>query len=127
MSHFFFVFYSLIKIRENKIETKSIVFNSKTKMYEETKAVLKKSQKEIKKYADRNRKEVVEYKVGDRVLLSTKDLTWQMRNSKTKKLMEKFVGLYKIKKIISENTVELELPASMKIHSVVNVSRIALY
>ena len=96
-------------------------------MYEETKAVLKKSQKEIKKYADRNRKEVVEYKVGNRVLLSTKDLTWQMRNSKTKKLMEKFVGPYKIKKIISENIVELELPASMKIHSVVNVSRIALY
>ena len=65
--------------------------------------------------------------MGDRVLLSTKDLTWQMRNSKTKNLMEKFVGPYKIKKIISENTVELELPASMKIHSVVNVSRIALY
>jgi len=96
-------------------------------MYEETKAVLKKSQKEIKKYADKNRKEVVEYKVGDRVLLSTKNLTWQMRNSKIKKLIEKFVGPSKIKKIISENTVELELPASMKIHSVVNVSRIALY
>jgi len=44
-----------------------------------------------------------------------------------KKLTEKFVGLYKIKKIISENAVELELPASMKIHLVVNVSRIAMY
>jgi len=44
-----------------------------------------------------------------------------------KKLTEKFVGLYKIKKIISENAVELELPASMKIHLVVNVNRIAMY
>jgi len=44
-----------------------------------------------------------------------------------KKSTEKFVGLYKIKKIISENAVELELPASMKIHLVVNVSRIAMY
>jgi len=44
------------------------------KIYKETKVVLKKSQEEIKKYADRNRKKVVEYKVGDRVLLSTKEL-----------------------------------------------------
>jgi len=39
------------------------------------KAVLKKLQEEMKKYTDRNRKEAVEYKVGDRVLLSMKDLT----------------------------------------------------
>ena len=41
--------------------------------------------------------------------------------------MKKFVRLYKIKKIISENVVELELPVSMKIHLVVDVSRIVLY
>ena len=81
----------------------------------------------MKKYVNRNRKETIEYKVEDRVLLSTKNLTWQMRNRKTKKLMEKFVGSYKIKKIISENTVELELLVSMKIHLVVNISRIAMY
>ena len=34
---------------------------------------------------------------------------------------------YKIKKIILENAVKRELPASMKIHPVVNVSRIVLY
>jgi len=45
------------------------------KMYKEMKAVLKKSQNEMKKYIDRNRKEAVEYKVEDRMLLSTKDLT----------------------------------------------------
>jgi len=62
------------------------------KIHEETKAALRKSQKKMKKYADKNRKEVVDYKVGDKVLLSTKDLMWQM-----KKLMEKFVELYKIR------------------------------
>jgi len=60
-------------------------------------------------------------------LLSTKNLVWQMRNRKMKKLIKKFVRSYKIKKIISENTVELELLISMKIHLVVNVSRIVLY
>ena len=57
------------------------------KMYKEAKVVLKKSQEEIKKYADRNRKETIEYKVGDKVLLSTKDLMWQIRNKEMKKLM----------------------------------------
>ena len=65
--------------------------------------------------------------MGDKVLLSTKDLTWQIRNRKIKKLMKNFVRPYKIKKIISENVVELELPVSMKIYLVVDVSRIVLY
>ena len=50
-----------------------------------------------------------------------------MRNRKTKKLIEKFIGSYKINKIISENTVELELLVLMKIYLVVNMSRITLY
>ena len=91
------------------------------------KAVLKKLQKEMKKYIDKNKKEMIKYKVGDKVLLSTKNLMWQIKNRETKKLIEKFVRLHKIKKIISENVVELELLMLMKIHPVVNVSRIAIY
>ena len=45
------------------------------KMYEKVKATLRKLQKEMKKYIDRNMKEAVEYKVGDRMLLSTNNLT----------------------------------------------------
>ena len=56
-----------------------------------------------------------------------KDLTWQMRNRETKKFTEKFVRLYKIKKIISENMVKLQLLVSMKIYLVVNISRITMY
>ena len=116
------------KIRKKGKHVKAEEFVKEIKkIYKETKVALTKLQKEIKIYMDRNRKEAVEYKVGDKVLLSTKDLMWQIRNRETKKLTEKFVGLYKIKKIISENIVELELPVSMKIHPVVNVSRIVLY
>ena len=81
----------------------------------------------MKKYTDRKRREVDEYKVGDLVILSTKDLKYQMTGRRTEKLMERFVGPYRIKKIISSNTVELELPSTVKIHSVVNVSRIRRY
>ena len=81
----------------------------------------------MKKYADRKRVEVDEYKVRDLVILSTKDLKYQMVGRRTKKLTERFIGPYKIKKTISLNAVELELPNTIKIHLVVNVSRIQKY
>jgi len=94
---------------------------------EEEKAVLGRAQEEMKKYADRKRAEVNDYKIGDLVMLSTKDLKYQMVRKRTEKLTERFVGSYKIKKIISSNAVELELPNIVKIHLVVNVSRIHKY
>ena len=60
-------------------------------------------------------------------MLSTKDLKYQMIKRQIEKLIEKFVGPYKIKKIVSLNTVELKLPSTVKIHLVVNVSRIQRY
>ena len=42
-------------------------------------------------------------------------------------MTERFIGPYKIKKIVSLNTVELELSSTIKIHLVVNVNRIHRY
>jgi len=94
---------------------------------EEVKAVLKKAQEEMKEYTDRKRVKVDDYKVEDLVILSTKDLKYQMIGRWTEKLTERFVGPYKIKKIVLSNAVELELPSIVKIHPVVNVSRIHRY
>jgi len=44
----------------------------------EAKTALTKVQEEMRRYADKKRGEAIEYKVGDLVLLSTKDLKWQM-------------------------------------------------
>jgi len=93
----------------------------------EAKAALTKAQEDMKKYADRHRLEAVEYKVGDLILLSTKDLKWQMIGRRSEKLTEQFVGPYRIQKIILANAVELDLPNIVKIHPVVNVSRIRKY
>jgi len=60
-------------------------------------------------------------------MLSTKDLKYQMVRRRTEKLTERFVGPYRIKKIALSNTIELELPSTVKIHPVVNVSRICRY
>ena len=97
------------------------------KVQEEAKVVLGKAQEKMKKYVDRKRTEADKYKVGDLVMLSTKDLKYQMVGKRTEKLTERFVGPYKIKKIVLSNIVELELPSTIKIHSVVNVSRIQRY
>jgi len=70
---------------------------------------------------------VEEYKVRDMVLLSTRDLKWQMTGRRTDKLTKRFVGPYRVKGIISLNTIKLELSSSVRIHPIVNISRICRY
>jgi len=93
----------------------------------EAKAALGKVQADMKKYADKKRSDVEEYKVRDLVMLSTKDLKYQMVGRRTEKLTERFMGPYRIKKIVLSNAIELKLPSIVKIHPVVNVSRIRRY
>jgi len=96
-------------------------------MQEEAKAALQKAQEKMKQYADRERGEVEEYRVGDLVLLSTKDLKYKMVGRHMDKFTERFVGPYKVKAIISSNAIELDLPSTVKIHPVVNVSQVRQY
>ncbi len=82
-------------------------------------------QEEMKRYADKNRRETEEWKKEDRVLLSTKDLVFKERP--VRKLTERYVGPYEIEKVVLSNTVKLQLPTLMRIHPVVNVSQIVWY
>jgi len=94
------------------------------KIQKEAKAALGKAQEEMKKFMNRRRREEEEYRVGDLVLLSMKDLKWQMKGRRSEKLTEHFVDSYKVKGIVSSNAIELELPKSIRIHPVVNISRV---
>jgi len=115
-------------IRKKEKNEKVEEFARKMKeRHEEARVALVKSQKEMKKQADRNRKEAEEYRVGDKVLISTKDFLMELMKRVMKKLTEKFIGPYVVKKIVSENAVELELLALLRIHPVVNVRRIVKY
>jgi len=53
-------------------------------------------------------------------MLSMKNLMFKERL--TRKLVNQYIGLYTIDKVISANAVKLQLPNSIRIHSVVNVS-----
>ena len=62
--------------RKRKYEIAGKFVERMKKIQEEAKAVLGKAQKEMKKFANRRQREKEEYKVGDLVLLSMKDLKW---------------------------------------------------
>jgi len=47
-----------------------------------------------------------------------------MKGRRSEKLTEYFVGPYKVKEVVSSNAIELELSKSIKIYSVVNISRV---
>jgi len=111
--------------RKGKVESATEFVERMKKIHEEAEAALRKTQEEMKRYADRGRKETEEWKKEDRVLLSTKNLVFKERPSK--KLMERYVGPYIIEEVVSSNAVKLKLPSSMRIHPVVNVSQIVRY
>ena len=64
--------------RKGKYEGAEKFVTKIKEIQKEAKAVLGKVQEEMKKYADKKRVEVDEYKVEDLVMLSTKDLKYQM-------------------------------------------------
>ena len=108
--------------KKGKVESVTEFVERMKKVHEEAEAALKKTQEEMKKYADRSRKETEKWKKGDRVLLSTKDLVFKERP--VRKLMERCIGPYAIKEVVLSNAVKLQLQTSMRIHSVVNISQI---
>ena len=62
-----------------------------------------------------------------KILISIKDFSMELMKRATKKLTEKFIGPYIVKKIVLENVVELELPVLLWIYPVVNIRRIVKY
>ena len=111
--------------KKGKVESTTEFAERMKKVHEEAGAALKRTQEEMKRYADCNRRETEEWKKGDRVLLSTKDLVFKERP--VRKLTERYIGPYEIKEVVLLNAVKLQLPTSMRIHLVVNVSQIVQY
>ena len=83
-------------------------------------------QKRQKRYADRARRDI-RFVVGDRVLLSTEHLALIGERRRTRKLTERFIGPYRVKRVVNANAYELELPASLKIHPVINIGHLKEY
>ena len=63
--------------RKGKMEKATKFVEKMRKVQKETGAALVKAQEEIKRQADKGRKEAEVWKVGDKVMLSTKDLMFK--------------------------------------------------
>ena len=91
--------------RRGKVKSATEFVERMKKVHEEAGAVLKKAQEDIKRQTDRGRKETKDWKRGDRVLLSTKDLVFKERPAR--KLVDQYVGSYTIEEVVSTNTIKL--------------------
>ena len=92
--------------KKGKVESATEFVQRMKRVQEEAEAALKKTQEDMKRSADRGRKETEEWTKGDRVMLSTKDLVFKERPSR--KLTERYVGPYAIEEVVSSNAVKLK-------------------
>ena len=108
--------------KRRKVEKATEFAERMKKVYEEAGTVLKKAQEDMKRQADKGRKEIKDWKKEDRVLMSIKNLVFKERPAR--KLVDQYIGPYTIEEVVSTNVVKLRLPISIRIHLVVNVSQI---
>jgi hypothetical protein len=97
-------------------------------IWDAARANLLKAQADQKRQADKHRRDE-KFAVGDEVLLSTKDLALvaDPGQRRAAKLTARFVGPFKVARIINDNAYELELPPQLRIHPVQNVSKLRRY
>ena len=91
--------------KRGKVEKAMEFIERMKKVQEEAGIALKKAQEDIKRQTDKRRKKSKDWKKGDRVLLSTKDLVFKERP--VKKLVERYVGPYRIEEVVLTNMVKL--------------------
>jgi len=80
--------------KRGKVESVMEFVERMKKVYEEAGAALKKAQEDMKRQADRGRKETENWKKRNRVMLSIKDLVFKERPAR--KLVDQYVGSYTI-------------------------------
>jgi hypothetical protein len=88
---------------------------------------LHKAQQRQAKYVDEHRRNVT-FAVGDQVLLSTAHLRLTgVAGTRSPKFAYRFIGPFKVKRIVNANAYELDLPSQLQIHPVLNISRLKQY
>lgn len=90
----------------------------------QAKVNLKAAQDRQKSYADQHRREL-EFSIGDKVLLSTKNL--KLKTTGPRKLFPKYVGPFTVVERIGKVAYKLDLPPHMRCHPVFHVSILQPY
>lgn len=108
---------------ESTNQTATEMLQQLTTDLEQARQNIQKAQARQAKYANQHRRLVI-FKEGEMVLLSTANL----RNmDRAPKLVAKYYGPFKIKRVLSDVTYELDLPPTMRIHPVFHISKLKHY
>jgi hypothetical protein len=84
------------------------------------------AQQRQSRYIDPHRRDIT-FNIGDSVLLSTEHLRLIGSDKRTPKFTYKYIGPFKVKRIVNSNAYELDLPPQLQIHPVLNISRLKPY
>ena len=97
-------------------------------MFDEAWDSLEKAARQMKKYADRDRRPL-EFQVGDRVLLKLTPQIWKKISSKTRQwgLIPKYNGPFEVIKRVGQVAYMLKLPNRLKLHLTFHVSFLKPY
>jgi hypothetical protein len=93
-------------------------------VHQEARSSVEKSQEQMIKYANRERKDAPTYQIGDLVLINGRNIRTRRPS---KKLDHKNHGPFQVEKIVSPLAVRLTLPRKWKIHNVFHVSLLEPY
>jgi hypothetical protein len=88
-------------------------------LLKQAKTCIQAAQSRQKHYADKRRSDV-RYEVGDKVLLSVKH--FRLPKGRSSKLSPRFVGPFRISKVVNDVAYALELPEHVRMHNVFHVS-----
>ena len=94
------------------------------RMWKAAREALHRTGEQNARYANAHRSSALEYQVGERVWLSTKNIRFQ---EETKKMSLRYIGPFSIAKKVNPVTIRLKLPPTMRIHPVFHVSQVKPY
>ena len=109
--------------RQSKVPTAAEFARSMSEAHAAAKRCMQAAQQRQKVYYDSDRRDVV-FRVGEKVLLSTKNIKLQGVGHATtvQKLMPKWIGPFEVIQAIGGAAYKLRLPPSLKVHNVFHVS-----
>lgn len=87
-------------------------------------AAMAAAQERQAKYANRSRRDHL-FKVGDKVWLHAAHVRPAAASNAGRKLQPRYLGPYKVIKVISKVAYQLELPPELKIHPVIHISKLS--